>query len=166
MATTDTARLPGLDGVRDGIWYKGKMDEGMIIGVVDDGIGAGELSFSADGIPPPPAKWKGKCAMCLYRSVQQQANRGERASYFVAGAGEVNLVKAMDRGLVYNLTADDFIPYLCSMKIADDRFWKISEPAMVFMDENAQQVDAKRTVMNVGRPRRRTVRKAPRRAST
>ncbi|KAF8765424.1 hypothetical protein HU200_008569 [Digitaria exilis] len=92
-------------------------------------------------------------------------------SYFVTGAGEVNPVKAMDPGLVYDLGASDFIPYLCGMRLGENKISKIVElmantscaetgeisakdlnypSIMVAMDEKVQQVEAKRTVTNVG----------------
>ncbi|KAL6633810.1 hypothetical protein ACP70R_026481 [Stipagrostis hirtigluma subsp. patula] len=92
---------------------------------------------------------------------------GEGASYFVTGAGEVNPVKAMDPGLVYNLTAEDFIPYLCvcgmnkTVELANASCEETGQIAakdlnypsiMIIMDENVQQVEAKRTVTNVGDP--------------
>ncbi|KAG6396986.1 hypothetical protein SASPL_143147 [Salvia splendens] len=33
----------------------------VIIGILDSGITPGHPSFSDEGVPPPPAKWKGQC---------------------------------------------------------------------------------------------------------
>ncbi|GJM86400.1 hypothetical protein PR202_ga02254 [Eleusine coracana subsp. coracana] len=94
---------------------------------------------------------------------------GDAASYFVTGAGEVDPEKAVEPGLVYDLAAEDFIPYLCGMK---DRIEKLVEPAnascaetgaiaakdlnypsiMIVMDDGVRQVEAKRTLTNVGEP--------------
>jgi hypothetical protein len=102
------------------------------------------------------------------------AMAGDGGSYFVTGAGEVNPTKAMDPGLVYDLTAGDFIPYLCGMGLGEDRIRKIVEPAhhasscaetgeiaakdlnypsiMIVTGDDVRQVEseAKRTVTNVG----------------
>ncbi|RCV07701.1 hypothetical protein SETIT_1G266600v2 [Setaria italica] len=95
---------------------------------------------------------------------------GEGVSYFVTGAGEVNPVKAMDPGLVYDLAAGDFVPYLCGLSLGENRTRKIVEPAhascaeageiaakdlnypsiMIAMDDEVRQVEVKRTVTNVG----------------
>jgi hypothetical protein len=94
----------------------------------------------------------------------------EGASYFVTGAGEVNPVKAMDPGLVYDLSAGDFISYLCGLSFGENRTRKTIELAlascveageiaakdlnypsiMMAIDDEVRQVEAKRTLTNVG----------------
>ncbi|ONI06851.1 hypothetical protein PRUPE_5G085300 [Prunus persica] len=44
-----------------GLWEQTNYGEGVIIGVLDTGIGPDHPSFSDEGVSPPPAKWKGKC---------------------------------------------------------------------------------------------------------
>ncbi|KAF8765445.1 hypothetical protein HU200_008590 [Digitaria exilis] len=64
LMTTHTPQLLGLTGVKSfhgGLWDKTNMGDGIIIGVLDDGIRPGHPSFDATGIKPPPAKWKGRC---------------------------------------------------------------------------------------------------------
>ncbi|KAL6634886.1 hypothetical protein ACP70R_027557 [Stipagrostis hirtigluma subsp. patula] len=63
LMTTHTPEMLGLTGkaFHGGVWNKSNMGEGIIIGVLDDGINAGHPSFDATGVPPPPAKWKGRC---------------------------------------------------------------------------------------------------------
>ncbi|KAG2632658.1 hypothetical protein PVAP13_2NG103400 [Panicum virgatum] len=39
-----------------------KFENDVIIGMVDSGIWPGSESFSDEGLPPPPAKWKGVCS--------------------------------------------------------------------------------------------------------
>ncbi|OEL30401.1 Subtilisin-like protease SBT4.14 [Dichanthelium oligosanthes] len=91
----------------------------------------------------------------------------EGASYFVTGSGEVNAVKAMDPGLVYDLTASDFIPYLCGMRLremveqahascaatGEIAAKDLNYPSvMIVMGDEVKRVEAKRTVTNVGEP--------------
>ncbi|KAF2298929.1 hypothetical protein GH714_029193 [Hevea brasiliensis] len=44
-----------------GFWNYSNYGKGVIIGLIDSGITPDHPSFSGEGMPPPPAKWKGKC---------------------------------------------------------------------------------------------------------
>ncbi|PHT55768.1 hypothetical protein CQW23_04254 [Capsicum baccatum] len=44
-----------------GFWESINYGKGMIIGFLDTGITPDHPSFHDEGVPPPPAKWKGKC---------------------------------------------------------------------------------------------------------
>ncbi|KAL8543838.1 hypothetical protein ACS0TY_004406 [Phlomoides rotata] len=44
-----------------GLWKQSNFGRGVIVGVLDSGIFPSHPSFSGEGMPPPPAKWKGKC---------------------------------------------------------------------------------------------------------
>ncbi|KAF8044202.1 hypothetical protein BT93_A2246 [Corymbia citriodora subsp. variegata] len=60
LHTTHTHDYLGLRrGV--GLWEDSNYGKGVIIGVLDTGILPEHLSFSDEGVPPPPAKWKGRC---------------------------------------------------------------------------------------------------------
>ncbi|KAL6651187.1 hypothetical protein ACP70R_010112 [Stipagrostis hirtigluma subsp. patula] len=63
LLTTHTPQMLGLmgDARAAGLWNTTNMGEGVIIGVLDDGIYAGHPSFDGAGMKPPPAKWKGRC---------------------------------------------------------------------------------------------------------
>ncbi|KAM5572673.1 subtilisin-like protease [Rosa sericea] len=58
-----TTRSPNFLGLQQGMGLgKGpNYGEGVIIGILDSGIFPDHPSFSDEGVPPPPAKWKGKC---------------------------------------------------------------------------------------------------------
>ncbi|XP_022737626.1 subtilisin-like protease SBT1.2 [Durio zibethinus] len=58
--TTHTPRFLGLQQDR-GIWKESNFGKGVIIGVLDTGVLPSHPSFSDEGMPPPPAKWKGRC---------------------------------------------------------------------------------------------------------
>lgn len=61
LHTTHTPKFLGLDtlqGTRNSSFGLG---DGVIIGVLDSGVTPDHPSFSGDGMPPPPAKWKGSC---------------------------------------------------------------------------------------------------------
>ncbi|XP_018728630.2 subtilisin-like protease [Eucalyptus grandis] len=60
LHTTHTPDFLGLhQGV--GLWKDSNFGKGVIIGVLDTGIFPDHISFSDEGVPPPPAKWKGGC---------------------------------------------------------------------------------------------------------
>ncbi|KAI3422771.1 uncharacterized protein J3R85_011866 [Psidium guajava] len=60
LHTTHTPDFLGLhQGV--GLWKDSNFGKGVIIGVLDTGIFPDHPSFSDSGVPPPPAKWKGRC---------------------------------------------------------------------------------------------------------
>nr|CAD1818808.1 unnamed protein product [Ananas comosus var. bracteatus] len=59
-----TTRTPAFLGLQPGtgLWNTTALSRGIIIGLLDTGIAPTHPSFSDDGVPPPPAKWKGSCA--------------------------------------------------------------------------------------------------------
>ena len=58
--TTHTPNFLGLHQ-QTGFWNESNFGKGVIIGVLDTGIFPNHPSFSNAGIPPPPAKWRGRC---------------------------------------------------------------------------------------------------------
>ncbi|XP_015083976.2 subtilisin-like protease SBT1.7 [Solanum pennellii] len=60
LHTTHTPSFLGLQQ-NTGFWRDANYGKGVIIGVIDTGIDPDHPSFSDKGMPPPPAKWKGKC---------------------------------------------------------------------------------------------------------
>ncbi|KAM3271023.1 subtilisin-like protease [Capsicum chacoense] len=60
LHTTHTPSFLGLQQ-NVGLWKDANYGKGVIIGVLDTGITPDHPSFSDEGMPPPPAKWKGKC---------------------------------------------------------------------------------------------------------
>ncbi|KAK6117153.1 hypothetical protein DH2020_049112 [Rehmannia glutinosa] len=63
--TLHTTHSPNFLGLYQnlGSWQGANYGAGVIIGVLDSGITPGHPSFSDEGVPPPPAKWKGKCEL-------------------------------------------------------------------------------------------------------
>ncbi|GMN32449.1 hypothetical protein TIFTF001_003683 [Ficus carica] len=60
LHTTHTPNFLGLfQGL--GLWNDSRLGQGVIIGVLDTGIWPDHPSFSDEGVPPPPVKWRGKC---------------------------------------------------------------------------------------------------------
>ncbi|XP_051119425.1 subtilisin-like protease [Andrographis paniculata] len=60
LHTTHTPAFLDLSPDR-GAWLSSNYGKGVIIGVFDSGITPGHPSFDDTGVPPPPARWKGKC---------------------------------------------------------------------------------------------------------
>ncbi|XP_055819494.1 subtilisin-like protease 4 [Solanum dulcamara] len=60
LHTTHSVNFMGLHQ-NMGFWNDSNYGKGVIIGVIDTGIFPDHPSFSDDGMPPPPAKWKGVC---------------------------------------------------------------------------------------------------------
>ncbi|KAL6620131.1 hypothetical protein ACP70R_035270 [Stipagrostis hirtigluma subsp. patula] len=60
LMTTRTPAFLGLTLGR-GVWNATSYGEGVIVGVLDTGIDGSHPSFGDEGMPPPPAKWKGTC---------------------------------------------------------------------------------------------------------
>ncbi|KAL4572307.1 hypothetical protein LXL04_019079 [Taraxacum kok-saghyz] len=58
-----TTRSPHFLGLHQdsGFWKTSNYGKGVIIGVIDTGITPNHPSFHDQGMPHPPAKWKGKC---------------------------------------------------------------------------------------------------------
>ncbi|MCE3049278.1 hypothetical protein HAX54_044512 [Datura stramonium] len=58
-----TTHSPSFLGLHQnvGLLNASKSGEGVIIGLFDTGINPQHPSFNDNGMPPPPAKWKGKC---------------------------------------------------------------------------------------------------------
>ncbi|KAJ9173504.1 hypothetical protein P3X46_016627 [Hevea brasiliensis] len=58
-----TTHSPSFLGLHQqmGFWKESNFGKGVIIGVLDGGIFPSHPSFSDKGMPPPPAKWKGRC---------------------------------------------------------------------------------------------------------
>ncbi|KAL3719134.1 hypothetical protein ACJRO7_004134 [Eucalyptus globulus] len=60
LHTTHTPDFLGLhQGV--GLWKDSNFGKGVIIGLLDSGVFPDHPSFNDEGVPPPPAKWKGRC---------------------------------------------------------------------------------------------------------
>ncbi|KAM7494154.1 hypothetical protein LguiB_028763 [Lonicera macranthoides] len=58
-----SSRSPTFLGLQQntGLWRDSNQGRGMIIGVLDTGIALNHPSFSGNGVPPPPARWRGRC---------------------------------------------------------------------------------------------------------
>ncbi|CAL1375539.1 unnamed protein product [Linum trigynum] len=79
LATTHSQEFMGLHQ-NAGVWKSTNYGKGVIIGVVDTGTTPGHPSFSDENMPPPPAKWKGKCELA-YGSTCNKKLIGARNFY-------------------------------------------------------------------------------------
>ncbi|CAI0414057.1 unnamed protein product [Linum tenue] len=63
MLQVHTTHTPAFLGLHQnsGFWDYSNYGEGVIIGVIDTGVAPDHTSFNDEGMPPPPAKWKGRC---------------------------------------------------------------------------------------------------------
>lgn len=61
LQTTHTPRFLGLQRNTTGFWKDSNFGKGVIVGVLDTGVMPNHPSFSDEGMPPPPEKWKGGC---------------------------------------------------------------------------------------------------------
>ncbi|KAK2664709.1 hypothetical protein Ddye_003283 [Dipteronia dyeriana] len=82
--TTRTPHFLGLHAEL-GFWKQSNFGKGVIIGVLDGGILPSHPSFSDEGMPPPPAKWKGRCEFNI--SACNNKLIGAR-SFNIAGKGK------------------------------------------------------------------------------
>ncbi|CAI0414077.1 unnamed protein product [Linum tenue] len=62
LQTTYTPKFLGLQQ-NTGFWNSSNYGKGVIVGVLDTGVTPNHPSFNDKGMPPPPAKWKGKCEL-------------------------------------------------------------------------------------------------------
>ncbi|PIN19686.1 Cucumisin [Handroanthus impetiginosus] len=67
LHTTHSPNFLGLNQ-NMGFWKDSNYGKGVIIGVLDTGVFPDHPSFSDKGMPPPPAKWRGKCDFNLTSS--------------------------------------------------------------------------------------------------
>ncbi|KAL0409779.1 UNVERIFIED_CONTAM: Subtilisin-like protease SBT1.2 [Sesamum radiatum] len=80
-----TTHSPNFLGLNQnlGFWNVSNYGKGVIIGLLDSGILPDHPSFSDEGLPPPPAKWKGECQF----SSRACNNKLIGARYFRSGNG-------------------------------------------------------------------------------
>ncbi|KAJ7003948.1 LOW QUALITY PROTEIN: hypothetical protein NC653_008979 [Populus alba x Populus x berolinensis] len=100
-----TTHSPNFLGLQKnlGFWRNSTYGKGVIVGVLDTGISPDHPSFSDEGVPPPPTKWKGKCnfngTVCNNKLIVGMAPLAHLAIYKVCsdfGCAESDILAAMD----------------------------------------------------------------------
>jgi subtilisin family serine protease len=109
-----------------------------------------------------------KSAIMTSSNTEVKDEQYRRASFYAMGTGYVNPARAVDPGLVYDLTADDYVSYLCGLGLGDNgvseatgrrvacgRIKVITEaelnyPSLV-VKLLAHPITVRRTVTNVGK---------------
>ncbi|KAM3321910.1 hypothetical protein P3S67_003061 [Capsicum chacoense] len=89
LHTTHTPNFLGLYQ-NMGFWQESNYGKGVIIELLDTGINPGHPSFSDKNMPPPPAKWKGKCENITCNKKLIRARnfvKGSTSSPFEGGHG-------------------------------------------------------------------------------
>ncbi|CAI0414070.1 unnamed protein product [Linum tenue] len=94
LLTTHTPKFLGLQQQQQdlGAWNLSNAGGGVIIGLMDSGIKQDHPSFSDEGMPPPPSKWKGKCE---FNGKQTCNNKLIGARSFPSG-GDTNTTPSED----------------------------------------------------------------------
>ncbi|KAG1353979.1 subtilisin-like protease SBT1.4 [Cocos nucifera] len=81
-------------------------------------------------------------------------------NYFSAGAGHVNPSKANDPGLIYDLTADDYIAYLCGLGYTDRQVSAIARSQIdcsSLMPVTAEELNYPTFLVSIGADSQKTV---------
>ncbi|XP_038681592.1 subtilisin-like protease SBT1.1 [Tripterygium wilfordii] len=93
LHTTHTPQFLGLQSAK-GLWSASNLSSDVVIGVLDSGIWPEHNSFHDSGMPPVPAKWKGKCEMGKKFSPSNCNKKLIGARYYYKGYeaayGEIN----------------------------------------------------------------------------
>ncbi|XP_073134134.1 subtilisin-like protease [Henckelia pumila] len=134
LETTHTPNFLGLNQ-NIGFWMDSNYGKGVIIGVIDTGILPEHPSFSVEGMPPPPEKWKGKCefnhttcnnkiigARYLGESPNQSPLDDDGHGTHVAGTAAGNFVNGANLFGNANGTASGIAPlaHLAIYKVCDE----------------------------------------------
>ncbi|RXI04303.1 hypothetical protein DVH24_038577 [Malus domestica] len=105
------------------------VESDAVVGVINSGIWPESESFKDEGLGPPPKKWKGACEggknftcnnmtlkyiSILVASLINDTNSSILDGEFAFGSGHINPVKAIDPGLVYEASKEDYIKLLCT----------------------------------------------------
>ncbi|XVE73958.1 hypothetical protein DITRI_Ditri11bG0160100 [Diplodiscus trichospermus] len=92
MLSPHTTHTPQFLGLRRSteLWQPSNLQSDVIIGVVDTGIWPEHVSFQDHGMPPVPARWKGKCEKGTKFSPSNCNKKLIGARYFYKGYSAFN----------------------------------------------------------------------------